>query len=196
MSTVRVAATDRYRLAVSVLAGAEVTGPPVSVLAPVSLVDDLLALLGDDGDVSLHVVGDGITVDVDGRTLRGRRLDHEFPDYRRLIRTGAEHTVDVDAARLRAEVIAGPTRMIRQEESGAEHEVSVLTLTPDGGIGVTPGTPGVLEMGLNREFLLQALDAGGGGQLVLELDGPIAPLAIRVPDRAGDVSMLMPVRLT
>ena len=31
------------------------------------------------------------------------------------------------------------------------------------------------EMGLNPEFLLQALDAGGGGQLVLELDGPIAP---------------------
>ena len=41
----------------------------------------------------------------------------------------------------------------------------------------------------------QALDAGGSGQLVLELDGPLAPLAIRVPDGAGDVSMLMPVRL-
>jgi DNA polymerase III subunit beta len=50
-------------------------------------------------------------------------------------------------------------------------------------------------MGLNREFLLEALDAGGAGQLVLELDGPIAPLAIRVPERAGDIAMLMPIRL-
>ena len=70
----------------------------------------------------------------------------------------------------------------------------MLTLDRDGGLRVT-GAAGVLEMGVNREFLLEALDAGGSGQLVLELDGPIAPLAIRAPDRAGDVSMLMPIRL-
>jgi DNA polymerase-3 subunit beta len=63
----------------------------------------------------------------------------------------------------------------------------------NGGISVT--LAGVLEMGVDREFLLEALDAGGSSQLVLELDGPIAPLAIRGPDRAGDVSMLMPIRL-
>ena len=158
--------------------------------------DEVLAALDDDATAATVRVADGeITVDVDGRTLRGRRLDHEFPDYHRLIRTDAAHRIDVDAARLRAEVIAGPTRTVRQEDGGTEHEVSVLTLTPEGGLSVTAGTGGVLEMGLNREFLLQALDAGGDGQLVLELDGPIAPLAIRVPDRAGDVSMLMPVRL-
>ena len=157
----------------------------------------MLTALDDDATATTVRVADGeITVDVDGRTLRGRRLDHEFPDYRRLIRTDAAHRIDVDAARLRAEVISGPTRTVQQEDGGTEHEVSVLTLTPDGGLSVLPGADGVLEMGLNREFLLQALDAGGDGQLVLELDGPIAPLAIRVPDRAGDVSMLMPVRLT
>jgi DNA polymerase III sliding clamp (beta) subunit (PCNA family) len=172
------------------------TGPSASVLVPVALVDELLAVLDDAVAATVHVAAGEITVDVDGRTIRGQRLDHEFPDYRRLLRTGAAHRVDVDAARLRAEVSAAPTRTIRTEEGGAEHEVAVLTLTPDGGLSVTPDTPGVLEMGLNREFLLQALDAGGGGQLVLELDGPITPLAIRVPDRAGDVSMLMPVRLT
>jgi hypothetical protein len=44
---------------------------------------------------------------------------------------------------------------------------------------------------VNREFLLEALDAGGAGQLVLELDGPIKPLAVR---GAGSFSILMPVR--
>ena len=48
---------------------------------------------------------------------------------------------------------------------------------------------------MNREFLLEALDVGAGGQLVLELDGPITPLALRDPARPGDVSMLMPIRL-
>jgi len=34
---------------------------------------------------------------------------------------------------------------------------------------------------VNPEFLLRALDVGGGGQRVLDLDGPIRPLAIRAP---------------
>ncbi len=197
---VRLAATDRYRLAVSAVSGAEVAGPAASVLVSVALVDEVMAALADDDSPVTVDVADGrIAVDAAGRTLEGQRLDHQFPDYRRLIRTEAAHRVDVDAARLRAAVTAAPTRTVRQEETGTEHEVSVLTLTPDGGLSVGPGSAGVLEMGLNREFLLQALDAGdagGAGQLVLELDGPIVPLVIRVPERAGDISMLMPVRLT
>jgi DNA polymerase III sliding clamp (beta) subunit (PCNA family) len=182
------------------VSGAEVAGPAASVLVSVALVDEVMAALADDDSPVTVDVADGrIAVDAAGRTLEGQRLDHQFPDYRRLIRTEAAHRVDVDAARLRAAVTAAPTRTVRQEETGTEHEVSVLTLTPDGGLSVGPGSAGVLEMGLNREFLLQALDAGdagGAGQLVLELDGPIVPLVIRVPERAGDISMLMPVRLT
>jgi hypothetical protein len=53
-----------------------------------------------------------------------------------------------------------------------------------------------LEDGLTdaRGFLLEALDAGDRGQLVLELDGPVRPLAVRVPDDVDRFSILMPVR--
>jgi DNA-binding transcriptional MerR regulator len=193
-STARLAASDRYRLAVSTLSGAEVAGPAVSAIAPVALVDDLLAALGDSGPVTITVAGDDLTIETGGRTVRGQRLDHDFPDYRRLLRDDAAHRVHVDAAALRAELSAAPTRIVPGGGHGPDQEVTVLTLARDGGISVT-GAAGVLELGVNREFLLEALDAGGAGQLVLELDGPIAPLAIRVPERAGDVSMLMPIRL-
>ena len=53
--------------------------------------------------------------------------------------------------------------------------------------------PDALVIGVIREFLLQAL--AGGDQLTLGLDDPIAPLAIRNPDRDGALSILMPVRL-
>ena len=49
-------------------------------------------------------------------------------------------------------------------------------------------------IGVNREFLLEALDAGGRGQLVLDLDGPIKPLVIRLPDDDRTFSVLMPIR--
>jgi DNA-binding transcriptional MerR regulator len=191
----RLAASDRYRLAVSTLAGAGLAGPPVSALVPVALVDDLLTVLGGNGPVTITVAGDDLTVETGGRILRGARLDHDFPDYRRLLPTGAAHRVEIDVAALRRQLAAAPTRVVRREEDGSDHEVAVLTVGSDGGLSVAAETAGVLEMGLNREFLLQALNAGGPGQLVLELDGPIAPLAIRDPERAGDVSMLMPVRL-
>ncbi len=50
-------------------------------------------------------------------------------------------------------------------------------------------------IGFNREFLLEALDAGAADQLVLALDGPIRPLVITDPRRAGAMSLLMPVKL-
>ncbi|UUZ59889.1 hypothetical protein [Nocardioides sp. B-3] len=46
----------------------------------------------------------------------------------------------------------------------------------------TSDDPDAMVIGVNREFLLQALQAGD--QLTLGPDGPIAPLAIRNPDRS------------
>jgi DNA polymerase-3 subunit beta len=51
------------------------------------------------------------------------------------------------------------------------------------------------HVAVNREFLLDALDAGGPGQLVLELNGPIMPLAFRSSGDDRAFSILMPVRL-
>ena len=184
----RLAASDRYRLAVSVLTGAEVTGRTGSAIAPVALIDEVLAALAGDGPATVVIAGDDITVDLPGRTLRGRRLDHDFPDWRRLLRTSSAHRVDVDVERLRTALAEAPTRRV-------EEEVSVLTIGPDGEPSFALHADGVLQVGLNREFLLEALDVGAGGQLVLELDGPITPLALRDPARPGDVSMLMPIRL-
>lgn len=180
-ATARLAATDRYRLAVSALSGAEMSGK-LSVLLPVDLVDEVLTALGDDGEATIRVAGDEIAVELPGRTVTGRRLDHDFPDYRRILHGSPAHRVDVDAAALRAQLATAPTRTVPTGPDGAEETATVLTL-------------GDVEIGVNREFLLEALAVGAGGQLVLELDGPISPLALRDPARPGDVSMLMPIRI-
>lgn len=102
--------------------------------------------------------------------------------------------VDVDA--LRAAVDRAP-RVVRAYQ-GVEHELAVLTLGAGGGIEVVgarewqAGQDG--HVAVNREFLPQALSAGGTGQLVLELDGPIRPLAIRRPADERAYSLLMPVK--
>ena len=60
-------------------------------------------------------------------------------------------------------------------------------------VPATVPAKGGLRIRVNRDFLLDALAAGAQDQLVLELDGPITPLAVRVPGRET-FSLLMPVR--
>lgn len=167
-------ATDRYRLAVATAATRTVDGPPRTVVVPADLAID-----AGDADVELRV--DAATVAVDGRVHD--LLPGPFPDHRRLLPAPSDGGIPVDAAQLRAAVAAGGTRRV----AGAE--VTVLSVDAAGRLVAGAGSDGV---GLNAEFLLEAADAGGPGQLRLELDGPLAPVAIR---SAGSFSLLMPVRL-
>jgi DNA-binding transcriptional MerR regulator len=177
-------ATDRYRLAVAAAPVVTLDGPPVEAVVPVGLVDRIP--LGDR--VSITVSGDAVRLAAGEDVLDGEVIAERFPDYRRLLPAG-DRSVPADGSALRAAVAAAPTRTLRRAEDGAEYEVTVLASGPDG-VRVTDG-PGVA---VNREFLLEALDAGGGGQLLLTLDGPITPLVIR-GQSPRSVSLLMPVRL-
>ncbi|MFD6261762.1 MerR family transcriptional regulator [Micromonospora chalcea] len=207
-------ATDRFRLAVARV-GATVDGPPVSVLLPVAAVDELRTLLsGRDGslsgldgsDVAEVVVSPGqVTVTVAGRPLTAVPLPYDFPDYRRLLRAqlgdAPAYRIPFDGAALRAALTADGVPVCHRAHEGVEHEVVALGLDgrgelrlvdPNGADG-TDGA-GALRVAVNREYLLDALGSGDG-QLVLELDGPITPLAVRRADDADAFSVLMPVRL-
>jgi DNA-binding transcriptional MerR regulator len=160
----RLVATDRYRLAVAEVP-ADVAGPPVSAIVPPRL------LAGSAADSPVALTFDGERITVGERT--GTRLDHDFPDYRRLLTDPGSSQLTGTAAELRAVVAARPAIPVVREYDSAECQLTEL----DGGVQV------------NREYLLQALEAAGDGQLTLELDGPIRPLAIR-SDRS--FSLLMP----
>jgi DNA polymerase-3 subunit beta len=181
----RLVASDRYRLAVATLDVADADGSAARVIVPVALIDSL-ALTPDAVAVRLA------TGDVAIGTMRGGPIDAVFPDWEQL-RVQASQELATDATALRAQLAAGPTRTLTRERDRIAYEVSVLRADAgaiqvvdddaDGGVGV------------NRDFLLEAITAGGDGQLVLALNGPFAPLAIRDPDRADRFSILMPARL-
>ncbi|MFI9269545.1 MerR family transcriptional regulator [Kitasatospora sp. NPDC052896] len=201
----RLVGTDRYRIAVAratVHAGA---GGALSVLVPTALADQIRALaeaVGGD-ELTLTLSGDRLSAEADGRTVEGRRLELDFPDYRRLIRLDPAHRVPVAAAELRRAVLAGPTRHQQPTPDGAEVPLTVLVLNGDGSLRVaadpgtdhsTPTEAEPLRLAVNQEYLLQALAAPAQEQLLLELGGPVSPLAIRPASGEGPFSLLMPVR--
>lgn len=199
--TLTLVATDRYRLAVAGTAAA-VTGPAVRVPVPAAAVDRARDLLGraTAAQVTLDVSADGVTLTVGEERISGAAVDVDYPDHRRLLgdRVAASpaRRATVDVAALRAALADAPT--VVREHDGVRHDVTVLSVDDRGTlalVGDDPSTGGELRVGVNREFLLDALDAGDRGQLVLELDGPITPLAVRRPDDERTFSLLMPIRL-
>ncbi|MGK5441688.1 MerR family transcriptional regulator [Micromonospora sp. URMC 105] len=213
---VRLVATDRHRLALARTPG-RVDGPAVRALLPVGAVDEIRALLdtgaGATPEAHLSLAGAEVTVSVAGRPVTATALPYDFPDYRRLLHRAAGEApvrrIPVDAPALRAALRDGGAPTVTRDHEGVPLAVTVLGLDerdglrllgPDDlaagpeGAAATTG-PGELRVGVNRGYLLDALDAAGGPQLVLELDGPIAPLAIRRPDDEDAFSILMPIRL-
>lgn len=185
----RVVATDRYRLAAStvpMLQQAE-----LHVLLPAAAVDELLAS-NHTGSLDIVVTSEAITLTGDEGTIQARVVDVDFPSYRSWLDLGRRE-VHVDAAALRAALHAGTTESFTRDNDGVAYEVSRLSITSNGVEVGASEDPDALVIGVNRAFLLQALATGD--QLTLGLDDPIAPLAIRNPDRDGTLSILMPVRL-
>ncbi len=211
----RLVATDRYRMALAEVpatvpvddaptVGADVAADAAAVV-PTALADAVRALLGAGagagaGEVELAIGAGAVRVTVDGHRIEGAALDHDYPDYRSLVRLDPVHRIDLPAAELRAAVASAATRSLPSGPHGAACEVAVLTVDGEGRFAVAAPdadpVPDALRVAVNRDFLLEALPpVDTAGQLVLELGGPIAPLAVRAPDRPGTFSVLMPVRL-
>lgn len=189
-------ATDRYRLAVATAPAYDVDGPDVAATVPTALADELRGLLSG-GEVKLQL-GDGrLVAQAGGREVGGACVEEEFPDYRRLLQGRVGQRIGVDVPVVREAVATAPGESLVREQDGARYDVVVLTVDPDGllTVGGESSADG-LRVAVNRDFLLEALDAIASDQLVLELDEPARPLAMRVPGAEHPSSLLMPTRLS
>ena len=194
-------ATDRFRMAIH-RESADVDGPARALIAPTGWVDRLRDRLASDEPVTLRLDDTMIEVSGGDWTIKDTPLAYDYPDYRRLVEArtgdGSPRRAPVDPVALRA-TLAAPTapRVVRQHE-GVEHELAVLAIGAGGGVDLVGeeewNAAADEHVAVNRGFLLEALNAGGDGQLVLELDGPIRPLAIRRPADDRGFSLIMPVK--
>ncbi|MFJ2722046.1 MerR family transcriptional regulator [Streptomyces sp. NPDC087437] len=193
----RVVTTDRYRMAVAQARTTGHDGPRAQAIVPLPLVDAMRALLDGGEPVHLAVDAGRVTLEAGDRQTVGQCLDHDFPDYRRLVDLPAGRRAVIDVASLRKALETGPVRADRtREQDGVSYDLSVLAVANDGTVTVREdGDDDRNHVAVNREFLLHALTAGARDELLLEFGAPTAPLVIRRPDDEHTLSLLMPVRL-
>jgi len=190
-------ATDRFRMAIH-RESADVDGGPARVIAPLDWVDRFRKHPDRDESITLYLADDTIEAAGAGWTIKDKPLGYDYTDWRRAVEArsaGAKpRQAPVDAAALRQTLTATDAPKVVRHD----HELVVLAIGAGGGIDVVGEEEWQADadghVAVNRGFLLEALNASGDGQLVLELDGPIRPLAIRRPADDRTYSLLMPVK--
>lgn len=205
-TTCTVVATDRYRLACSTLPLTAGEGTAHAV-APTAWVDAVLAA-GPTGPARVRVTAGAVHLVTGEGETSGDLVPGDYPDHRRVVahlpadpaqvappRSGrapgtatSPRRRDLGEGEVDARGLAGLVRGVSPRHTGEDGSALVLLGARDGAAAVTDAD----GVAVNREFLLEALDAAGTAP-TLHLDGPITPLLVRRDERTW--SVLMPARL-
>ena len=212
-STVTLAATDRYRLAVRELQWApESPGFEAQALVPARTLSDVAKGLAGAEHVSLALTNSGVGEGLMGFEAGGRRtttrlLDGEFPGFRKLLPQEPTSVAFIDTEELLAAVnrvalVAEKNQPVRIKVTAGEIELSAggdeahATEILDGSLDGEP-----IEISFNPQFLAEGLAALRAPIARMSCTTPAKPAIFTgVAERGAPANteyqyLLMPVRL-
>ncbi len=189
---VRLAATDRYRLAVHSLRTLATEGEPRRVLVDA-------AEMKDAAEWALRLPE--VVIETDGRSTRLRgegteralpAVEEEFPDYRPILDglPAVRHRIITGRTALSAALAerCGPVtlhadgqRLALTSRDTSEADLPALCTGP------------ALRISFDPRVLLPALDAGVGPDTLLEVASPTGPVVVRSADQGDFTTLVMPV---
>lgn len=200
----RAVATDGHRLARFEIDAPQGAEKLPGVIVPRKAVGELHKLLGDaSGDVMIAVGETKIRFKIGDTVLTSKLIDGSFPDYERVIPTGNDRSLEVDARVFSAAVDRVST--ISTEKSRAVKlalEPERLTLSansPDSG-SASEELPveyaaEAMEIGFNARYLLDITGQISGETAAFELSDSASPTLIRDPQDLSALYVLMPMRV-
>lgn len=193
--SLRLAATDRYRLAVRDIAFVGGTGTPFRALVPAATLRRWHGQLPGGGAVAIGVVDDHLALCGGGIDLRVAQVPAAFPAYEDVLaREHDAHAVVVGRDRLHAALArftggegavllhAGSDRLtlVRREDEVA---IAARHRSPD------------VHVALDPNFAADAVAAAVGPEVVIEIGDALHPVVFRSADDGTFTTLLMPVRL-
>jgi DNA polymerase-3 subunit beta len=208
-SSLRMVATDSYRLSVKTTALATPVTTAFEANVPARALQELariasqttadeIAVARLENQVVFSLRGEG----AGGVVLSSRLIDGQFPNFQQLLPETADHEL-----RLPREEVADVVRrisLLAQKNAPlrlgfSDGELSVSAQTPDVGEAhetmpvAFSGEP--FEIGFNPEFLRDGLESVESGEVLIRLTSPLRPGLIESGDGSGFVYLVMPIRL-
>ncbi|CAB4869672.1 MAG: DNA polymerase III subunit beta [Actinobacteria bacterium] len=215
-STLRMVATDSYRLSVKettletpLTNGFEANVPARALQEAVRLSKGTKGDPAADGEeapakgsVRIAVQENQIVFDLDGTVLASRLIDGQFPKYKELIPDKFDHELKFNSAELsdvvrRISLLAQRTKPLTLSfEKGS---LTISAETPD--IGEARESIPInydgeaLEIGFNPDYLRDGIESAGDEEIVLKLLTANRPGLIESGSEGGFLYLIMPIRL-
>ncbi|HTX70679.1 MAG TPA: DNA polymerase III subunit beta [Thermoleophilia bacterium] len=206
--TLKMVATDSYRLAVKETKLDHALDTEVQAIVPVKALGEVTRLASALGPGDIEVaVGENQVVfklsDPAGDVwIASRLIEGQFPNYKQLLPETFEHEVTIDRGQLmatarRVSLLAQKNAPLRM--SFAENSLTMKALTQDVGqaeesldVAFT-GEP--FEIGFNPGYLIEGVDAVDDEEALLRFTSPLRPGLVSGP---GDdfTYLIMPIRLS
>ena len=191
--SIRLVATDRYRLAIRDLVPSSLDGDFTAVV-PAATLSQWRGSLDEASDVAMTLDERQLRLVGSGQELRARVVPVEFPDYERFLVPADDVTsVRVDRGRLLAALEASdPDRTVVLATADA-----ALRLTDDDRVaemGATCNGPHQ-EVAINARFAIDAVRHAVGAEVVIEIEDPVSTVLFRSADDGTFTSLVMPVKL-
>ncbi len=203
-NTLRMVATDSYRLSVKETPLGDSLSGELEVNVPARTLQELSRIAASSGAEAITVAAleNQVVFTVADVVLSSRLVDGRFPNYQQLLPEAYEHELRIDRGELldvvrRVSLLAQKNAPLRLAFADGQLEVSAQT--PDIGEASeslpVPFKGEPLAIGFNPEFFRDGLESAETDELVLKLISPLRPGLIQSGDDGGFIYLVMPIRL-
>lgn len=195
------AATDSYRLAEK---GLGASAEEIELLVPVSAMQDLLRIVSDfEGEVQITNDDQQVLFRVGDVELVARLIEGKYPDYRKLIPVSFATTAVLKRADLLN--VTKVSSLFARESAGsitinvdeATQGLSIRSVASQLGENTANAEAKVTGTGvitLNSRYLLDALHALSGDEVLFAFNGKLEPTVLRDPASDDYTHIIMPLK--
>ena len=205
-NTIRLVATDSYRLAVcDSNVETSSTDRAFMTIVPGATFHDVLSSPAMTDTLLLGTAESQVVFVFGNTTYISRRIEGNFPNYRQLLPKNCNTAVKVDvgdfgSALKRVSVVASSNPSVRIDVDGAGKLVRLSASSPDQGDSTELVDAEVegqdMSIALNFHYVFDCVNAvGGTDELALELQGSMQPAIFKAYGKVNYLYLLMPVRM-
>lgn len=204
--SLKVAATDSYRLAEKTLKVPSMPKEDVSCIVPAKTMMELGKILAksDDKEVKVNISKNQILFVVDGIELISRLIEGKFPDYNKIIPKSRKTNVEVSVEDFSL-VLKRVSLFARENNNSVK-----LSATNDGKMTISSEETKVGEekaeilakvegennkISLNSQYLLDVLTYISEDKIIFSMNDKASPASIRPIDGEDYVYIIMPLKV-
>ena len=202
--SLRLVATDSYRLALADRLLDEPAGEDIEAVVPGRALEEATKLAPSAGSIRLGVSQNQVVFEFGETTFVTRRVEGSFPNYKQLIPKECETSVEVVTEELlsavkRVSLLALHNASLRMAVHSEDQTLSLAASTQDVGDAsedlMVKVEGGDTEIAFNHAFLLDGLNSVTADTIRIELQSALKPGLIKTSGDEDFIYLLMPVRL-